>query len=529
MNNFTSSLKEKYNNNKKQLNFCIITTLVFGLIAHSYMFFQDSFSHDSLNEFNADVFGNEWKVQLGRFIVPLYRMVTRGNLTLPWLVGIISLLWIALSVFLVVKSFKIENKIEVALISGIFATNIAVISTTATYINDLDSNMCALFCSVVAFFVWEKYKYGFLLAIPFITVSLGLYQAYVSVTIVLIIIYLILDLLKGSAFGKVFLNGVKSVITLAVGGILYYAVYKAIFAFTGISQAEGKYNTMDQLGSGSFSEFISTLIYVVKATVYGFFFPKNAVSGTVVMVLIALSFLITAVFVLSKLLQRKIGILEKILVLALIALLPVGMGFSSILSGDLGHDLMRFSDWLIFLFVLLITYDFSKEWQINGKTLKKLLACVGKSVGIITVAAILWGNVVSANEIYLKKELEQDSNLAFFTRVVDRMDCFEGYNRKTNKVVFVGRPDYYDENKVGFKNGYEITGATGNYVLGAAAPSWYDRYFEYKLHYDILTVDNSELDEYQKSDLVKSMPVFPEEGCMQIVDDVLIVKLGEIK
>ena len=82
MSRLVTSLKEKFQNNKHTLIYCFAVTFIIGLITHAYMYFQDSFSHDSLNEFNGAVY-NVWKIQLGRYFVPLYRMFTRGDLTLP--------------------------------------------------------------------------------------------------------------------------------------------------------------------------------------------------------------------------------------------------------------------------------------------------------------------------------------------------------------------------------------------------------------------------------------------------------------
>ena len=101
-------IKQKFENNKNTVFYCLAVTFIIGLAAHAYMYFQDSFSHDGLNEFNGNLF-NKWKIQLGRFVVPLYRLLTRGGLALPWIIGILSLLWIALSVFLTVKMFNIKK------------------------------------------------------------------------------------------------------------------------------------------------------------------------------------------------------------------------------------------------------------------------------------------------------------------------------------------------------------------------------------------------------------------------------------
>ncbi|MBQ8782282.1 MAG: glucosyltransferase domain-containing protein [Clostridia bacterium] len=519
-----------YDKNRKSLLFCLLITFVVGLVTHAYMFFQDSFSHDSLNEFNASEFGNEWKIQLGRFIVPVYRMITRGNLTIPWLIGVIALFWVALSVFLTVKMFNIENKLYVFLIAGLYSTNLAVISNTATYINDLDANMFALFLSVLAVFLWDKWKFGFALSIPCIVLTLGIYQSYICVTISLVIISIIFKIITHNYdFKAAFFNGLKSIFALLASGIVYILTFKLVLKATGIQEATNTSNSLDNLGSLTVPDFINTAINVCKTTIYSLFFPKNSVFGNIIGIFIAFTFLIVGIFILSQLFKQKERVLENLLVLFLIIILPFEMSLPEILAGGVGHDLMRFSHIFIYLFALLVIHQIQKSGSTAKKELIKTIPVyLGKSICILTSLVILWSNIVSANEIYLKKDLEQDSALSFFTRVVYQMDNCEDYDRKSTPVVFVGRPDYYDENKNGFKNGYEIMGATGNYVLGAAAPSWYKRYFEYKLHYDIIVIENDELAQYKQNDYVKDMPCFPDEGCMQKIDNVLVVKLGEI-
>ena len=80
-------LAEKIEENKKWLIFSLIAVFLWGFAAHGYCFTNSSFSHDSLNEFNGADGSNLWKVQLGRFVAPLYRVIFRTNLTLPWMVS----------------------------------------------------------------------------------------------------------------------------------------------------------------------------------------------------------------------------------------------------------------------------------------------------------------------------------------------------------------------------------------------------------------------------------------------------------
>ena len=197
MKTYSERFNKYFQQNKHMLFCCMLYTFIIGLIAHGYMYFQGTFTHDSLNEFNAAIFGNFWKLQLGRFLVPVYRFFISGDILLPYFSGLLSLLWISLAVFVVVKLFNIQSKKIVALICGIFTVNTTVIALNATFMHDLDADLFALFLSVCATYFWNKnsIKYNILSVIGIVLV-LGIYQAYISTTITLMIICLLLSLLK---------------------------------------------------------------------------------------------------------------------------------------------------------------------------------------------------------------------------------------------------------------------------------------------------------------------------------------------
>ena len=74
---------------------CFAFVFLWGLLAHAYGFLQDSFSHDVLNALYVDGVEVYWKMQLGRFGTVLYRRLIRLPLTMPWLLGVLSLGWMS--------------------------------------------------------------------------------------------------------------------------------------------------------------------------------------------------------------------------------------------------------------------------------------------------------------------------------------------------------------------------------------------------------------------------------------------------
>ena len=131
-------IKEELRQNRKQLYLALAATFVLGLWTHGYGFLHDSFSKDSLSEFYGSAGGSAWKIQLGRVIVPIYRQIFRTELTLPWMIGLLSLLWIGLAVYLVARIFRMQSKVSVVLLAGILTANITVAATAATYSHDYD-------------------------------------------------------------------------------------------------------------------------------------------------------------------------------------------------------------------------------------------------------------------------------------------------------------------------------------------------------------------------------------------------------
>ncbi len=514
---------DPFKRNQRTIYICLIATFVWGLLTHSYIFLHSSFSHDSLNEFNAEVFGNAWRIQLGRVFVPIYRFFIRDAITLPWLIGVLSLLYISLAVFLTVKLFDVRSSVLMVFVSGIFTANITVIATAATYIHDLDCNMLSLALAVLSVYLWKKYARGFLYGMLPLCISIGLYQSYISVAITLIIMYLVMRLLDGEDFGVVFKNGIKSICMIIGAGVLFFVATKTILYITGISLKTGNYNSIDTVLSMSIPEIIYTAIKGYIRTCYFILTRSFTYPQTVIIVVHAIMIAISGVIVLYRVFQKDIKIKEKILILILIALLPISMNIVYPLTGGMSHDLMEYGFWLVYLFVLLIAW-----WAVERfELLKPSLRFLQRLASICLVFVVLWGNVQTANTAYLKKELEQKANLSLFTRIVYQMENCDGYITGETPVVFVGTPDALLDTIPGFEQISNMTGCWDSFVPNSNSRGRYQAYFDYILLNPAIMADSEIWSQMQDNDEVVNMPCYPVAGSVAIVDGILIVKMGE--
>ena len=128
---------------------------LFGLAAHAYGFLRAGFSHDMLNALVVEPVETYWKMQLGRPGIVLYRRTIRGLIAAPWMLGLLSLLWLSLSCFLTAKLFQIRNPWFVVLTGGILTANLSAVAMTATFLYEMDADCFALLLGVAGRERWS--------------------------------------------------------------------------------------------------------------------------------------------------------------------------------------------------------------------------------------------------------------------------------------------------------------------------------------------------------------------------------------
>ncbi|HFR3955278.1 TPA: glucosyltransferase domain-containing protein, partial [Streptococcus suis] len=247
-------LQNKFTANREILLVCILYTFLFGLVTHSFMAMNSSFSHDSLPELFAT---NEWKLKLGRVFAPIYIQV-RGEITLPWLIVLLGLVYNSLSVFLLTKIFNIKSRCMIFFISGILTVNVSSIALISSFIHEFDSYMLSILLSILSVYLWKRYEKGYLYGAVSLGFSIGIYQAYISVAISLIVFYFLLELLEGKKVSSLLKRGITSIVMFVFGGVLYYLALKVAFLLTGIPVRTGAYNSLDTIFHMSFVEILYT-------------------------------------------------------------------------------------------------------------------------------------------------------------------------------------------------------------------------------------------------------------------------------
>ena len=510
------AINQKVLSQKETIFFCFATVLFWGLLAHGYGFLHSNLSHDVLNAFAATNVEEAWKIELGRFFVPLYRSIFRGPILLPWLIGILGLMWTAIAVFLVVKIFDIRSKVLIALIAGITTTNISYIAQIATYLYEFDFNALALMLSVLAVFLWNRNQgiLSIILGGICVMASIAIYQAYFAVTVTLIVWKCILDLFCGKEIRTVLIHGSKGILLLLLG--------KLVYDITQI-QPQSRTDVFSAAGENPFQFYLGLIIPAIRHLLIRIC-PEAYGRGIFVIFLCVIVALITLSAIRISII-KKFRFTKILVLLLLLVLLPFAMTCVFILAKGMGgHDLMNYVFCFFYIFVIQFAFRICKQDMLPN-TKSRIL----RAAACVLIGVILWNNVVLSNTAYMKKEMEANATLSTMTRVVSLMEQHEEYTPGETKVAFIGVAENTNT-LFGMERVSTIIGLESNSSISRDASLYfynaYKAYFEYVLQYPILFCADDIHAELKEDPRVEALPTFPQKGCMEMIDEVFVIKMG---
>ncbi len=184
---------------------------------------------------------------------------------------------------------------------------------------------------------------------------------------------------------------------------------------------------------------------------------------------------------------------------------------------------MTYAVCLIYGLALLI-----EEWyagRMSGKHPRVMYLRKGMAALVLIV---LWNNVLVANAAYLKKDVERQQMLSLMTRVVSAVEAREDYVRGETPLAFVGKIRMRE------MPGFEMFSGDGrtsglnglNEKIQIKNYRDYAAYFQYILNEPANLCDEVQCQELEDNAAVRSMPVFPEKGSIEMLDGILVVKMG---
>lgn len=494
------------------------STIVFGLLAHLYIMVNLLPNHDGF--LLTDVLPT--LVSHGRWVSATITSLTRGMIV-PWLRGVLAILYIAGTACLVADCFRVRDPLYCVLLGALMVVFPAVTSVY-TYIIYVDVLMAAPLLGALGMWLTWKYKYGILPGIALIACCLGTYQSFFAVPCALAVGILLLDLLGGEASVKqTLLCGVKYLVALALGfvanlGMMWLTTQKIpLTAYQGI----------DKMGQIELSQLPQQLKETYKVFRNVFLRDEFLIHPTHFRYLAAALVVLVGVWVALAVVQKKLyKDIPRLLLLAILALLfPVACNV--LFLADTTNMNVYFT--MLYGLVMLPVLFLALLERTDGalKTAARPL-CIFRKVASLGVVAILCCYVFiyirAANITYLKLHVVHNQAQTYSTELITRIRSHEDYDTGL-KIVFAGKPGksiYLQEGLAGWDG---FSGATEN------IPAAYS-YRTYLTCFLGLPVGVQDAWPTIREDLAEdsafqAMPVYPNAGSIAKIGDCMVVKFED--
>ena len=150
---FFQSSRTKIKNTWK---IAFLSAFVLGILIHLPVMLSDIPNHDGLSS----MYFNQNMITSGRWFLSVACGFS-SYFTIPWIIGLIGLLWLALTAVALTELLELADPLVIMAVSGLLVSFPALASTFA-YVFTMDGYMMALFLAILAVLFTKKQKKGWL-------------------------------------------------------------------------------------------------------------------------------------------------------------------------------------------------------------------------------------------------------------------------------------------------------------------------------------------------------------------------------
>ncbi|WP_418972840.1 glucosyltransferase domain-containing protein [Allofournierella sp.] len=463
--------------------------------------------------------------ELGRWFLQWAGAIS-SYMELPALNSLLAIFYLSLFAVLVVELFEIRHKFYATLVGGILAS-LPAFTTTLMFGYAADPYMLAMLMAGVAVLCADRapLMQGIVLGSLLLGLSMAIYQAYIDVAAVLCISSLLFAILKEKReqFWRKIALLLLRFVCIGVGGILFYIVgTKMVLGIKGVVASD--YGGFSTMGGINFKGSLNVLyqIYLSPRHIFmdEFCYADRAMwqllGWLAILTIIGLALRQTAKSGLRPHHWSRISA-----VLLCVALLPAAAHLLAIAQPHIFpyNSLNAFASGILWVVLLALIAKQEKPGIVT--TLLRWFA-------LVVVALSIWHFILIAQQCYKVARIVTERDMAVGNRVLMRMEEIEGYDLE-GKVWFsgivvptestTGLMQQAEKLRVNMRGLHTDTLLYGdnayhiwmNEILGTA--------------FQFATAEEKQ--RIAQTPEYGAMPPWPEEGCVKMIDDVLVVRLQE--
>lgn len=495
-------------------------SLLAGLITHLVgiaNFFQN---HDSL----AAIFSNATsRIYYGRWLQNVIQIIFGGKVVDPGTFFVMGIVCVAFTAAITVHLLSIRS-VPLAALTGVLMVTFPSVVSTFAY-SAAAVFMCALLFACLGVFWTRKGNRWIPLAVVSLVISLAIYQTYICYATGLFVLCLIFDIFdKKPSPGQVIAAGVKYVAIILGSILLYYAITQILLNRSGRELVGYDANFM--------SNIVGNIFYAYKKVVR--FFWLDAYGENTVFTKWLYRGIVLCGLTEYIILMLHTGCCKNagnvILSVSLMLIFPLALHVISVLRvGANSHWVMIYS--FILVPVMTITFTDRVESFAAKEPWKKpwngaVIFLTGGGMLLSAVMGYVW--FVVSGECYTSMRLVNYAAYESASEVWNDMRD-QGWE-KDMPVAFVGDkmvPFRTDKSVV--QKSLDKSQYTG---IGNEFFNWdhahMTAYLRSVMGRDFDVASAVQIEELSSRIEVVDMPVYPEDGSIQIVDGVMVVKLSEL-
>jgi hypothetical protein len=498
---------------KKQWKAAALSTWVIGLLIHLPMMVSDIPNHDGL----ASMYFDQNMITSGRWFLSVACGLS-SYYALPWLNGLLSVFYLGL-VSIVLTEFLEIRRPSVAGVIGGLTVSFPVLASNFAYVYTMDGYMLGLLLAVLAVFFVKKNSWGFLWGGICLAFSLGIYQSYLPVAM-LLALYGILTTTFGMENQKGYKRTTGAALRYAsmgfIGLVLYYVILQILLWIQGKELASYQgINGMDQTGAIQHNigaNIIRTYTDFMKFSIFNKILVPNGIAALAMLILLAGAAYVLVRKIVVKKWWKSLWFYG--MMIACMILIPPCANVILIISPEVSYHIMMRYQWVL-LPILLVAFS---ERYGYGKIRKVMGAVIPIAAGVLIFCYGIVDNIAYSN---LEKRYEK--TYAYCLRLLDRMEQTPGYYQGI-PVAMVG--------VVGDDN-YPVTDITGEVtanMVGISGDSLlyksdnYREFFQYYLGATVNFLPVTAMEDIYYSEAYMEMSSFPGADSVKVVDGILYVK-----
>ena len=515
---YLSSVRARFN---QQQVYAFVAALIAGLVAHGYVIFNRISYHDN----TACLFNLGGTYESGRWMLGFIydiQMKTTKLFSVPVFNGILSIVFIALAAMVLVEIFEVSSKFIAAAIGVIMVVYPVVTSIFSFMFTSWEYQLALLLTILSAKYL---FKGSFIKSVIYYVIGLGIYQAYISVLIAILLIKLFFDVVDDNFEAPIayIKRGFLYLVDLGIGLVLWAVLRKVTMTVKHIVAVD--YKGMDegyQLG-----KLPEVFVGMVKAFLG---FGQEGINAVLYQrAFTALIFVITLVQLVYLLIKAKSKTSVKWFSLIGLILLPIGMNVVYLLSTSSEYNvdsLMLYGDIFILILPLLLLEKMEKL-EVREGIVNTIVVCA-TWLQIIAIMIMTLGYTYMDNAAYMKGEIAQEQAIAYFNQMVTAIKTCEGFSDDMN-IILIGGQALEDGTFTKVDNADQLEAVKiqkfPRYTdLVTYSGSLYFMREHLGFGNEKVYVDDGTV---AAEAAVKAMPTYPNDGSIAVVDGRVIVKLGE--